>query len=66
MMTQETTEMHVCTLSICLEKLNCEIMMSMLQNNWFMVSVRPSSYGCIEEVAKAHASWDSCSQFFRA
>ena len=58
----EAIEMHVCKLSMVLEKLKFDKMVSMSVlkekpeiinltyntiNNWFMVSVHPSSYGCI-------------------
>lgn len=45
------TEKHICKVSMGLEKLIFDKVMSMLQGNWFMVSVRPSSYGCTWKVA---------------
>ena len=36
--------MHVCKLALGLEKLKFDKITSLFSNNWFMVSVRPSSY----------------------
>ena len=49
----KTIEIHVCKLSVGLEKLKfCKIMYVNVKSNWFMVNVGPSSYGCTSEVAK--------------
>ena len=50
-------EKHVCKVSMGLQKLKFDKVMSLLQGNWFMVSVRPSSYGCTCKVAKHARSW---------
>ena len=48
----EATEMHVCKLSMALQKLKFHEIMSTLLNYWFMVGVPLSSYGCTWGVAK--------------
>ena len=55
----EAIKMHVCKLSMDLEKLNFDEKMSMLQRSWFMVSVRPSSNERTWEVAKHSKSYIS-------
>ena len=50
--TQSTNEMLVCKLLMSLEKLTFDKIMSMLQNNWFVISARPSRYGYTRKVTK--------------
>ena len=49
----ETIEIHVCKLTVGLEKLKIyKIMYVNVKSNWFMVNVGPSSYGCTSEDRK--------------
>jgi len=58
MMHYEAIEMHTCRLSMFLEKVKLDKVMSVLGKkliiigNWLMVRISPSSYGCTWEVAK--------------
>ena len=49
-------EMHVGKLSMGLERFECDKIVSMLESNWFMTSVRLSSFGCSWEVGKHSTS----------
>ena len=51
-MPTEATETCIYKLSMGLQKLKLDKTMSISKNNTFMVSVRPSGYGCTLKVAK--------------